>query len=323
MKKTTDEKFKQLLRVHDFLNHNQAALAIVPMIATIETDLKNLIDRFVNYASDADANYSGSAIGKKEARKALCEQAFAVTAAARLYYTFVVDDEILRNRAKVLPSDFTNLSGEKLLKRVRQINETALPVAALLGPYGMDQAGVLALGGLIDAFFNLIDDPKEKRKSAKTAREKMNEELMNADGLLEKLEICMMPFSFQNERLFMQYKLSVKIAHLPTNRLMKKGILQKEKSTYARYAKGYLKADTKLLLANESARTKAAALLFYFAAKPGEPLPEGAQAFELAGGVQKTIECGKSGFSAETPVLVIVNRSAKPIKWRTRVVMKE
>jgi len=109
----------------------------------------------------------------------------------------------------------------------------------------------------------------------------------------------------------------------PTNHTIKQGLLKPASSSVAKYARGYLNTEMRITLFNQSARTKGGVLQFYFAAKKGdEPTPDHT-IIELPADSEKTIEIGKHGFSAATPVLIVFNPSNKNIRWKTKVVLKE
>jgi len=312
------------MTVLSFLKDKQSEIdALMPTMADKRAELKSLIDEILDQSSIAGTNNSGYAQHKTEKRGKLIEIASKVGSAACTYYTVVVYDQMLRERARLTLTDMKRLSTDALLNKARSIKETAHPIKTLLLPYGVSEATVDALQGYIDAFFEVRQSPAEIRTQAKTARKQVAKLLKDLDQLFDLIDTLFMQFYFSDKGLYTTYKSCRKIRHSPTNRTIKQGLLMPESRSFANYARGYLKAETRITLFNQSARTKGGMLQFYFAAKKGD-LPATDQAFiDLPADAEKTIVIGKHGFSEATPVLIVFNPSNKKIRWKTKVVLKE
>jgi len=240
-----------------------------------------------------------------------------------MYYTMLVSDQTLRERAQFSRVQMNRMTADALVNKARLISQTALPIKTLLLPYGVNEASVDGLSTHIKAFFNVKESPAEQRALAKTANKDLHKLFKDADKVLQQLDILFSLLYYNHSTLYNLYALSRKIQQMPTNRIMKHGLLKPNVRIAAGYARGYLKAQNSITLINESARTKGATLQFYFASKKGD-LPTSTQPIiEVAAGTQKIIQIAKHGFTDATPVMMIFNPSAKKIRWKTRVVLKE
>jgi len=324
MNKVLYQKLDRIMLLNTFLSKVQAETdAVLPLIAIERNKLLALRDDIFEAEGRVKAYNPGYAETKQLLREKLVDEAYMVGNAASIYYTTVVNDQTLRERARFLRTDMVRLTADALVNKARLISQTALPIKTLLLPYGVAEAQVTGLNAHIEAFFNEKDSPAEARALAKTARKDLIKLFKDADEVLERLDDLFRLLYRSHKLLFDQYQSSRKIKQQPTNRILKQALLPGGKRGMAGYARGYLKPQNSITLINESARTKGAALQFYFAAKKGD-LPASTQPIiEVPAGSQKTIAIAKHGFSAATPVLMVFNPSPKKIRWKTRVVLKE
>jgi len=324
MNKIHNDRWSVGMLVLTFLKNKQAEITpTIPKVADLYVELNSLIQEILAQFQLTEMDNRGYAADKTEKRKKLIDAANKVGSAASIYYTVVVEDQMLRERARFTLTDMARLSTDALLNKARSIKETAHPIKTLLLPYGVSEATVDALQGHIDAFFNVRQSPAEIRTMAKTARKQVTKLLKDLDQLLEQLDTLFMQFYFSDTELYFAYKRCRKMRYSPTNHTIKQGLLKPASSSVAKYARGYLNTEMRITLFNQSARTKGGVLQFYFAAKKGdEPTPDHT-IIELPADSEKTIEIGKHGFSAATPVLIVFNPSNKNIRWKTKVVLKE
>ena len=323
MTKVQADKYMSMLVTEGFLVEKQVQTdAILATLPDNRTDFINILIEVRAQLRKISKNNDGYTISKRDLRQKLVEEAYSIGKATELYYTMVVKDPTLSARASFSRTDMARLSTDALIVKARLICETALPVKALLLPYGVDEASVEALPGHTDAFFDAKQLPRESRTKNKNAGSDLMQLFKTADKALEELDALFEVLRYKHPALFREYQLSRKIRHSPTNHILKSGLLKPAMRKAASYARGYLHAQNSITLINESARTKGAALQFYFAAKKGD-LPASTQPIiEVPAGSQKTIPIAKHGFSAATPVLMVFNPSTKKIRWKTRVVLK-
>jgi len=324
MLKILSEKLGMIMQVQTLLRRIQPVVEpVLPLITPERVKINDLVDAIISLGGEAGKDNTGVAEDKQALREKLTAEAYKVGNAAALYYTLVMSDQTLRARALLSQTQMKRLSADALVNKTRLIYQTALPIKTLLLPYGVDATTVDGLPAHIEAFFNAKELPAEERALKKTANKDLQKLFKDADVVLERLDMIFRVLHSSHPMEYMQYKMSRKIQQLPTNRIMKQGLLQPASRSVANYARGYLKPQTSITLINESARTKGAALQFYFAAKKGD-LPASAQPIiEVSAGAEKTIPIAKHGFSEATPVLMVFNPSTKKVRWKTRVVLKE
>ena len=152
MLKELSERLHMIMSVHGFLEHEQATIeTILPLVAPERVKLNDFINVVFKLSGKASFDSTGYAVGKKELRDKLTVEAYRIGKAAAMYYTMVVSDQTLYERAQINRTQLKRLSAGDLVNKARLISQTALPIKTLLLPYGVDAATVDALPGHIEA----------------------------------------------------------------------------------------------------------------------------------------------------------------------------
>jgi len=321
MKKIFYDRFSMVKGVNDFLNEHQTTITgIIPATAGMITQLNNLMTDLINVLPLTTSRITGYALDKQSRRDALMNETFSVGNAVALYYTFVVPDELLRQRVTFTKSFLRNLAGSNLLVRAREVHETAEPIKTLLAPYAVSAARVDGLKTIMDSYFDKFSSPEEKRKEVMNASKKAVALLQQVDALLKnQMDLVIGNIEPQHRELYFEYKLLRRINNSPVNKTVKKSTVLPGEVKYINYRKDFLQAETKLTLHNDSARTKGNPLQFYFAARKNDKPKAEQPVIIINPADEKTITATEAGFSAETPLLHVFNPGKVKVRWRVRV----
>jgi hypothetical protein len=327
MNKQFTEQYNVLLRVKMFLEENQAVLVSkIPVVANITSELILLFDAINDLTIKAGKKLKGHTKSKQNLADTMVQETYVIGQACSLYYKFMVSDKLLSEKTNFAIYKLKKLPDSKLLLQAQTVYETANPVKTLLDAYGVNAARVDTFQTLIAQFLANYNRPLEEQKKSKDNRKQAAEKMKQVQEILnEQLDPLMSTLAFGDDAMLYEiYKRDRAISKLPTVSSIKTGTLTSNNiSKKVNYARNYIKAETKITLHNESARTKGGMLHFFFAENEDTEPDETTIITEVAPATEKTIVAGEAGFSEQTPVLVVYNVSRKKVRWKSRVVLGE
>jgi hypothetical protein len=205
MNSAQEDHYGMYLKVDLFLTGNAGDLAYNPAIATTRTVLNSFINLIAQADSTATRDITGFTLAKNTHRKEQIAN-FKLIKAALVGY-FIANPDI---KSKTI-IDFTNSEIDKfrdaeLYMKTDQVLDLALPVKALLVPYGVAGAQVDALETLNNAWQALEPIGRKEEGVNKAAGEDVDRYMVQITDLLKNtLDGYMEVVEFNNPNLFSQY----------------------------------------------------------------------------------------------------------------------
>ncbi len=206
MNSAQEDHYGMYLKVDLFLTSNALALAYNPAIATTRTVLNSFINLIAQADSTATRDITGFTLAKNTHRKEQIAN-FKLIKAALVGY-FIANPDI---KSKTI-IDFTNSDIDKfrdaeLYMKTDQVLDLALPIKALLVPYGVTGAQVDALETLNNAWQALEPIGRKEEGVNKAAGQDVDRYMVQVTELLKNtLDGYMEVVEFNNPNLFSQYQ---------------------------------------------------------------------------------------------------------------------
>lgn len=206
MTKDNEAFFGMVLKVKNFGTKNSLALAIVPAVASLFTQLGSFITKLIKADVGSQADLSGFALSKQKKRETL-EKLGNKISKALASYAVINDDLVLQKKADTPSSDWYKYSEETLITQATIMQQLAAPLAASLADYGATAAEVTALEAAIPAFISVVSDPTlaiDQRKQDNATVETVIGEIRQF--LTSKLDVVMGSFEVDHADLHNLYK---------------------------------------------------------------------------------------------------------------------
>ncbi len=205
MNSDQEDHFGMHLKVDLFLVTNASALAFNPAIATNRTSLNSFINLTAQSDSTATRDITGFTAAKNEHRAQQIAQLKLVRAGMMGYY--VVNPDI-KNSGIVSFNDgqIDKFRDTELYMRTDQVLDLALPVKALLTPYGVSAAQVDALDTLNGLWLAMESIGRQEEWVNKASGEDVDRYMAKTTGLLTKtIDVLMKVVQYNDPNLYSQY----------------------------------------------------------------------------------------------------------------------
>lgn len=206
MDSSQEDHYGMYLKVDFFLVARATDLAFNPAIATTRTSLNTLINSIAQADSTATRNITGYTIAKNEHREAQLTQFKLVRAALMGYFTANPD---IRKKKLIdfNDSDIDRFRNDELYAKTDQLLDVALPVKALLVPFGVAAADVDALNTMNDAW-NMIEPSNRMEQAVNIAALKdVNILMPKVEDLLHNtLDSYLKVVQYTNPNIYSQYQ---------------------------------------------------------------------------------------------------------------------
>lgn len=195
-----------LLKVHTFLVNKAAELAALPLVATLKTGLKDIIDAIIEARGEADEDLTGTGELKQQKQQAAFDQGMKVAKAATLYFGVIIHDPVLLRKVDLLKSELQNMRDTDLYVRLKKLFKITDPVKALMVAPDFADTDVTQLNTLNEDYFEVLEAPTDARSEASSYNKEADRLLLKAiDHLEEKLDIAIETFSWSDTQLVDYY----------------------------------------------------------------------------------------------------------------------
>lgn len=177
----------------------------LPGFVQLQADLAAEIALVIELSPKAIRRKTGSAEDKGAARKTMCKAALVIAGGVAAYAHKVGNHELLV-RVDTTLTLLTGGRGKDSRDKCEDIRAAAATNLAALGDFGVDQAGLDKLKGLIADFDGLTPQPQVALGSAKGAGQAIAEALDKIEGILENgLDNLMLRFEDSHPDFFRDY----------------------------------------------------------------------------------------------------------------------
>lgn len=205
MNSSQEDHYGMYLKVDLFLVTNAVALAFNPAIATSRTSLNSFINLISQSDSTATRDITGFTAAKNEHRNAQVLQFKLVRAAMLGYYTANPD---IKSKTIIAFSDsaIDKFRDSELYMKTDQLLDLALPIKALLVPYGVTAAQVDALNTLNEAWRALEPIGRQEEGVNKAAGEDVDRYMAQVMDLFDTtLDSYLKVVEYNDPNLYSQY----------------------------------------------------------------------------------------------------------------------
>lgn len=201
------DKFNMYLKVDDFFDDHTADTASHPQIAPKHTLFKGLLDDITLQEATASADNTGVAEDKAALRtKAEIEIFDALTAVSG--FARDNDNFTLLRKVDFTMSQLQKLRDMMLYAHGKEVERHATAHALALSSYAYTAVQLATLGTSLSSFFASISEPKDAIEASAVAGHTVDRLFVQADNLLEHLDIYMDSFRFSTPALWDEYRMA-------------------------------------------------------------------------------------------------------------------
>lgn len=177
------------------------APAFVTIFGNFETAIQDIQDtRLVQ-----EGEITGVTVDKAEAKEAAISAGLEI-ATAVFAYASVNNNNTLKAKVDYSPSDLRRSRDTVLIDRLQVIHDEANGVIGALGDYGIDATDLTDFQSAIDAYENVVQDPREAIGDRASATAALVTLFDDADKLLkEQLDKLMEQYKAPNKKFYAQY----------------------------------------------------------------------------------------------------------------------
>ena len=206
MEDSFDIDLGMFVKVRDFLTQNSAPLAVITQLATVLSTLNTKIGQLTTYLGAAGADTSGYTLAKSLSIADDIEQAMKVSKWGAAYY-HSINDMKLKNKVSFKISALQGMRDSELYKTLKQLYADVSPVKASLVPFAGTSTGVDLLQTRNEAFFLIIEAPKEATEDKAVAKENATRVNGEIKALLDgDCDTYMDAIDTINHSLFLEYE---------------------------------------------------------------------------------------------------------------------
>ena len=200
------DKLNMFLKVRTFLINNSLALAVLAIIATIQDEFEDIIQKILDDEGEASEDLSGYRDLKEQKQLVVKNQGLKVARAATLYFALTAPDPIKQKKVDLLKSEIDNMRDTDLYARIRKLFAIVDPVKALIVAPDFAAADVTNLNTWNEEYFEVLEAPQDARSLRSSFNKSVDRELVKGSELLEKkLDIAMATFASGNLQLYQYY----------------------------------------------------------------------------------------------------------------------
>ena len=205
---TRDEEsyFAMALKTKNFYARNTAAMASIPALAGLYTQLSTLITTLISADTGSRADLTGYSLDKAAKRRNVESLSLKISNAVASLAA-VNGDLILKKRAYFSSSSWYSISEEELVTQATIIRDLGQANAADMSAYGAGTADVAALSTALTTFIDVITNPTLALDQRKDDNRRIPEIIDQIRTLFEeKLDVVMRSFELSNPSLYNLYQ---------------------------------------------------------------------------------------------------------------------
>lgn len=309
-------RLNMFIKTADFLGNHSVALAPVTQIATLKTALDTKIAAIIDADGEAGSDTSGFTIQKSLGRDHLEYIVLKVSRAVAAYGLSLGDPGMLK-LADYTKSEIESKRDTDLYVKAKQLYKIAHPVEALLAGFNSGPADVTELKTRMDAFFDVLQLPEEKRGEKKASGLEVDMLFTEAEEKLFMLDIYMQTFEAVDSTLYNTYLSARAIDESGGgSQNSKSGTVAMTAVANIPFADGKIEADTVLKLMNNDT---VGDLIFYFSDSTSGGTGTATETITVAANSDLDIVAGVKGFTATNHFLNVFNPMAFQSKWRVQI----
>jgi hypothetical protein len=207
MNASKEDKLGMFVKCQLYLSSNAATLAINPFFATTVTSIDANITAIVDADSTATRNLTGFTTSKGNSRSDAETSILTIGAACRGYYTTHADTA-KKMLATFTKTDVLSSRDADLLVIADRVLDIALPIKALLAPWGVTAVMVTDLNTKINAFRDWLQKPRSEQINSQVAGTTVDTLFNTTDALLASCDDQMAVFEYTNAPLYLGWQLS-------------------------------------------------------------------------------------------------------------------
>ena len=204
---TRDEEsyFAMALKTKNFYARNSAAMASIPALAGLYTQLSTLVSTLISADTGSRADLTGYALDKAQKRKTVETLSLKISNAVASLAA-INGDLILKKRADFPSSSWYSISEEELVTQATIIRDLGQANATAIAPYGATTADVTALSTTLTTFIDVITNPTLALDQRKNDNRRIPEIIDQIRTLFEeKLDVVMRSYELSNPSLYNLY----------------------------------------------------------------------------------------------------------------------
>lgn len=204
---TRDEEsyFAMALKTKNFYARNTAAMASIPALAGLYTQLSTLVTTLISADTGSRADLTGFTLDKATKRKTVETLALKISNAVASLAA-INSDLILKKRADFPSSSWYIISEEELVTQATIIRDLGQANATAMAPYGAAAADITALSAALTTFIDVITNPTLALDQRKNDNRRIPEIIDQIRTLFEeKLDVVMRSYELSNPSLYNLY----------------------------------------------------------------------------------------------------------------------
>lgn len=206
MTREEESYFAMALKTKNFYARNTAAMASIPALAGLYTQLSTLITTLISADTGSRADLTGYSLDKAAKRRNVESLSLKISNAVASLAA-VNGDLILKKRADFSTSSWYNISEEELVTQATIVRDLGQANAAAMAPYGAATADVTALTTALTSFIDVITNPTLALDQRKNDNRRIPEIIDQIRTLFEeKLDVVMRSFELSNPSLYNLYQ---------------------------------------------------------------------------------------------------------------------
>jgi len=193
------------LKTKNFYARNTAAMASVPALAGLYTQLSTLITTLISADTGSRADLTGFSLDKAAKRSTVETLALKISNAVASLAA-INGDLILKKRTDFASSSWYSISEEELVTQATIIRDLGQANSTAMAPYGAATADVTALSTALTTFIDVITNPTLALDQRKNDNRRIPEIIDQIRTLFEdKLDVVMRSYELSNASLYNLY----------------------------------------------------------------------------------------------------------------------
>lgn len=193
------------ISVQTVVNKYNTVWSGLPAFVTAFGEFEGVIQSIQDTRLVQEGDISGVPKDKAQAKEAAIQKALEVSTAV-FAYAAKNNNNTLKAKVDYSPSELRKSRDTVLIDRLQVIHQEANNIVGSLGDYGIDATDLTELQSLIDAYENLVEEPREAITNRSEATAALPGLFKQGDGLLdEQLDKLMEQFKQDNPKFYRQY----------------------------------------------------------------------------------------------------------------------
>lgn len=206
MTREEESYFAMALKTKNFYARNTAAMASIPALAGLYTQLSTLINTLISADTGSRADLTGYSLDKALKRNNVETLSLKISNAVASLAA-VNGDLILKKRADFPTSSWYKITEDELVTQATIVRDLGQANAAAMATYGAATADVTALSTALTTFIDVITNPTLALDQRKNDNRRIPEIIDQIRTLFEdKLDVVMRSFELSNASLYNLYQ---------------------------------------------------------------------------------------------------------------------